>query len=368
MKKVVALLGRADQPTDAVEAYCQFLGEALAQHQLSLEIRRVHWQEQGWFRALRGLRDLAMNWQGCWVFVQYTALSWSFRGFSAGFLLVLRTLRRAGARVAVVYHDAEPYPACGWKEEIRRKVQLRTMRQSLQACDLAIFTIPLDKISWLRKPTDHAVFIPVGANLESPPDNSSGKKARWTTPAVSVFGVTGGVAGEKECAIITNAVQFAAREIGALRLLVFGRNADTAEAVLRRTLQSGPIELHVTGVVPAEELARLLGSSDVMLFVRGAISTRRGSAIAGIACGLPVVAWAGTETGGPICEAGVVFVSQGNTKEIGEALARILRDPEYRQSLAHRSREAQRRYFSWGAIANSYVIEMQRISGKSVNS
>ena len=38
---VIALLGRHDEPTDAVEDYCRHLGEALAAHNLDLQIRSM---------------------------------------------------------------------------------------------------------------------------------------------------------------------------------------------------------------------------------------------------------------------------------------------------------------------------------------
>jgi glycosyltransferase involved in cell wall biosynthesis len=96
-----------------------------------------------------------------------------------------------------------------------------------------------------------------------------------------------------------------------------------------------------------------------MLFVRGPISTRRGSAIAGIACGLPVVAERGAETAGPIEEAGVVLVSADKPGEFNEALLRVLTDQDYRAQLAERSRLAQEKYFSWQAIAARYAEELK---------
>ena len=47
-----------------------------------------------------------------------------------------------------------------------------------------------------------------------------------------------------------------------------------------------------------------------LLFVRGPISSRRGSALAGIACGLPIIALERSETGPPVAGAGVVPVPQ----------------------------------------------------------
>src|SRR4030088_2851044 len=108
-KRVIALLGRPDAPTDAVEEYCRYLGEALVAEDFALIIERVAWAESGWTRASRALRGRAKGWRGAWVLVQYTALAWSRRGFPLQFPRVLKTLQSAGARVAVVFHDVEPY-------------------------------------------------------------------------------------------------------------------------------------------------------------------------------------------------------------------------------------------------------------------
>jgi glycosyltransferase involved in cell wall biosynthesis len=103
----------------------------------------------------------------------------------------------------------------------------------------------------------------------------------------------------------------------------------------------------------------------VLLFVRDAISTRRGSAIAGIACGLPVIAQAGAETAAPVTEGGVVLVPEDDESGFGPALQRVLSDEPYRAALAARSREAQSRYFSWAVIAEEYARVLRGISAES---
>jgi glycosyltransferase involved in cell wall biosynthesis len=98
-----------------------------------------------------------------------------------------------------------------------------------------------------------------------------------------------------------------------------------------------------------------MSNCDVLLFVRGPISTRRGSAIAGIACGLPVIAAAGPETSSLIKDAGVAFYSPQKKGDLGEVLLHVLEDEHYRASLAQRSWIAQQRYFSWNVIAARYT-------------
>ena len=49
----IALLGRQDEPTDAVEEYCKYLADALQNHDIQLEIHRVAWEKDGWPHALQ---------------------------------------------------------------------------------------------------------------------------------------------------------------------------------------------------------------------------------------------------------------------------------------------------------------------------
>jgi hypothetical protein len=360
--RITALLGRRDEPTDAVEEYCRYLGATLGAHGFEQEVVRVSWAERGWSAALRELAQWAANWRGRWVCVQYTALAWSARGFPLRFVSILNLLRRAGTRVAVVYHDAGPYAGGRPLDKLRRAVQLHVMRQSLRRSDLGIFTIPLNAISWLESPPFNAAFIPVGANL---PVDVFNEAMLYKSPQpmlrVAVFGITGGEGGRRESARIVDAIRFVSARIGKLELRAFGRQADDWESMLREGLRGVPVDIHVKGVLSAAEVVRELHSADAMLFVRGAISTRRGSAIAGIACGLPVIAQRGFETSGPIEEAGVVLVSTDKPAEFREALLRVLTNPDYRAQLAESSRRAQDKYFSWQRIAERYAEELRKI-------
>lgn len=352
---IIALLGRRDQPTDAVEEYCRYLGDALQAHYYDLKIERVDWAERGWTAALRSLRRRARGWLGKWVLVQYTALGWSARGFPLRFLRVLKILHAAGARVGVVYHDVEPYGGTRVVDRLRRHAQLRTMLQALRSSEAAVFTVPTEKLSWIKRQPRNAFFIPVGANLLTPGKASS--RQRTSTEgklSIAVFGVTGGDAGRKEIENIADAVRFAASRLKNLRLIVLGRNSQTAEAELRKALSDVAVEIQVLGVLSSEEVARILSTSDVLLFVRGHISTRRSSAIAGIACGLPVIAFEGAETAPPVTEAGLALYSPQRKGDLGDVLVHVLTDEHYRASLVQRSWLAQAEYFSWRAIAERY--------------
>jgi hypothetical protein len=346
----IALLGRKDEPTDALEEYCSYLAAALQAHDIQLEIHRVPWEIDGWAEALRALRLQATKWRGTWVLVQYTALAWSARGFPQKVLRAMNILKAAGTRVGIVLHDVEPYPGTRLIDCVRRFAQVWTMRRVLALSDHTFFTVPPEKLSWLTAVPPNAVFVPVGPNLPIPsvPLASS---LQNPVPTIGVFSITGGEAGARETQIIVAAGRYAAQKLGMLRLSIFGRQAEVRETELREGLRDLPVELSVEGIVEPSQVVQKLSACDVLLFVRGPISSRRGSAIAGIACGLPVIAYPGSETAVPITDAGVVLVSPDKPDELNAALVRVLSDATYRKDLATRSRAAYKTHFAWAAIA-----------------
>jgi len=353
-RPLIALLGRKDTPTDAVEEYCKYLGHSLNEHDFDLQIRRVPWEKHGWQDALHALELQAAGWKGTWVLIQYTALAWSARGFPLRFRKVLKILRRAGARVAIVFHDVLPFSSSRIIDQCRQQVQKRIMLQALNSADLAIFTVPPEKLSWVASIPNKAAFIPVGPNLPIPEIiDPAGLKEILT---VGVFSITGGDSGSRETQTILEVVRDAIPRIGKIRLLVFGRHAELREQDLRCGLQALPVDLTVEGVLSDQEVVKRFRACDVMLFVRQAISSRRSSAIAGIACGVPMIAYSGEETAPPITDAGVLLVSPSSTQELKDGLFRLLSDAELRKQLATLNRSVYQDHFAWSAIAAKFAV------------
>jgi glycosyltransferase involved in cell wall biosynthesis len=395
---MIALLGKPDSPTDALADYCLFLGRALEREGHPLNLQRVPWFERGWLAALKSLWRESRSWRGRWVLLQYTALSWSRRGVPFGALAVLRILRMRGAKIAVVFHDAGTFSGTRAKDRFRRAAQRYVMRRAYRVSRVSILTVPLENISWLPERRDKAVFIPVGANFSAdelvaaalapapnivvpaavaPPENPSPdshdapendpRASAGSAPhsrqamTIAVYAVTGAPELLPETQLIAQVVRRAAAlaaqtsAAAPLRLLVLGRNGAEAEAPLRAALAGSGIELEAHGVLPPGEVARRLRAADVLLFVRGAISSSRGSAIAGIVCGLPVVAFSGPETGPPITSAGVLLAPIGDHKALAAALSRVLSDAALRNDLRQRSAAATQNFFSWKAIARRFL-------------
>src|ERR1700738_5639570 len=124
----IALLGREDEPTDALEDYCKILAQALLKRGYSLEIIRIAWAEQGWYRALRDVDKRFAEQPYSWALVQYTPLAWSQRGFPLRFIRMIHRLKDAGMQVLIVFHDPEPFGGRRFRDRVRRRVQLALIR------------------------------------------------------------------------------------------------------------------------------------------------------------------------------------------------------------------------------------------------
>jgi glycosyltransferase involved in cell wall biosynthesis len=353
---LIAILGRRDQPTDGVRDYCSWLSQALLRRSVALETAEVDWARRGWMQALRDLGKKSRDWPGCWVFFQYTALSWSRHGFPFGALAVLWLLRRQRTRSAVVFHDSSESAGNGLLDRIRAVCQRWVMRVAYRLAVWRIFTVPLECVSWLPADRARAVFIPIGSNIpECTSHRHPNSRSVDGKRTVAVFGVTGSGQTEREVADIAYTLSRVKQQVSGVRLIVLGRGSEDARGSLERALKGTGLEVAILGLLPAKEVAHALSGADALLFVRGQVSPQRGSAIAGIACGLPLVGYGEPSNSFPIGEAGVQLVPGGDRDALAGALCQVLTDDALWNQLLERNRQALANYFSWDAIAGRYL-------------
>ena len=360
VKMWIAILGSQDFPTDGVQDYCEFLGSALERRAVELKIVRVEWKQKGWLRAISELWRDSVGWRNQRVILQYTAMSWSRRGFPFALLIVLALLRRRGCRCAVMFH--EPYPQGGSRHRLARLLstcQDCVIRAMYRGADRSIFPDSLDTIRWLPKGSTKAVFIPIGANIPEPlAGATSSSETRGSTRTVAIFCLTGAPHFHRELQEIAEAMRSVVASGAKIRLLFFGRGTDDAREDIGHAFCDMPIEVSIMGLLPTTEITETLLRSDAMLCVRGTVYPRRGSVLSGIACGLPIVGYRGPETVSPITEAGLELVPHGQPRALGEALSRVLSDNHLWQQLRDRSLRAHAKYFSWETIAERYSTEL----------
>lgn len=355
----IALLGRRDMPTDGVEDYCTFLGQSLERS--GIELKRVHvdWDEIGRAAAVHRLWHESSDWRGNWVLLQYTALGWSDRGFPLLALIVQEVLRRRAARCVVVFHDASLAAGPRFRDRVRAAVQTLIMRRLFERSERVVITVPPETLQWPPSNRTRAAFIPIGANV---PEYNGNRvfSAEQAPKTVVVFSVTGGDTRSQEVHDIVLAIRRVKERIGAVRLEVFGRGADEARESLEQGLEGSGIELGVRGVIPAEEITRALSAAHVLLCVRGLVTTRRGTAIAGIVCGLPVVGYGRPGSDPAIDTAGVRLAPWRDSGALSEELIRVLTDENHWLELHKKNLRSREQYFSWDAVAERYVKLLAR--------
>ena len=351
----MAVLGRRDNPTDGVEDYCTFLGAALRRHGIELKQERVSWCEEGWIGALRQISHDCTQCREQWVLLQYTALAWSRRGFTIGALVVLAILQGRGMRCAVVFHEACRQPSGRrWRARFRGVYQDWVIRRLYCRAHKAIFTVPLETVPWLRKHETKAAFVPIGANIPE-------RVARRTPPGsaqlgrtVIVFVVTGAPKMMQEVKEIAAVMREASKAIEKLRLVGVGRGTADAKEEFEKALEGSGVELVMRGILPAEEVALEFESAHALLFVRGPITFRRGSALAGIASGIPIVGYRDESIRDPLLSAGIEWVGAGDRAGLARALIRVLTDPLRWRELHERNVWAQQDWFSWTRIGQRF--------------
>lgn len=354
-ERMVLLLGKRDSPADGVQDYSEYLAQALRRRGIKTEIARVEWHSEGWTRALRKLRVQSVKWEGSWVVLQYTALSWSRRGFPLGALAVLRNLRRRKVRCAAIFHEARRQGGAKWAGQVRGALQDWVIRQIYKEVDIAIFADPLDTIKWLPTGGNHAVFIPIGANLPEPQWTTKVSNSQQSeTETVAIYCLSDPPNLRNELRDISMAIRIAAAG-RKLRVVFLGRGTAEAQDEITRAFDGTSPEISNLGIRDAMEVRDTLVSSDVMLCVRGEMNPRRGSAIAGIACGLPIVGYGTSEGSFPISEAGVRLVPYGDSQGLATNLAQVLSDAPLREQLRAANRAAREKFFSWDTIADRMI-------------
>lgn len=171
-----------------------------------------------------------------------------------------------------------------------------------------------------------------------------------------VFGVTGAPSMEREVEEIADVMQKASRALTGLRLIAVGRGSVEAREQLVKTLDGCNVEIVARGILPAAEVAREFERADAMLFVRGPITPQRGSVMAGIASGIPIVGYQDGRILGPLQEAGVEWSPWVDRENLTRGLIRVLSDPRRWTELHERNLEVQKAHLSWDRIAERFRV------------
>ena len=269
--------------------------------------------------------------------------------------------------VVTTFHDLRvPYlfPKAG---PLRWRANLELARQS----DRAIVTNAEDhrRLSSIGDLAGRLVEIPIGANIQPTPPagyDRVAQRARWGVSPddllLCYFGFLNDSKGGEELMLATARLAEAGLPVHLLMIGgQLGASDPTNEAYLQRVqaliiAQGIADRVHWTGFTgEAEVSANLLASDIAVLPYRDGVSFRRGSLMAALAHGLPVVS---TEPIVPIPEIkpgeNMLLAPVQSPKDLAERVTEAWRDPAARQQLG-RGAARLSELFTWESIARRHT-------------
>jgi glycosyltransferase involved in cell wall biosynthesis len=298
------------------------------------------------WRRLRHLRP------GSAVVVQYSPFCFGRWGFAPWLPLYLWRIRSGRGRTTVALIVHEPYvPMISWRWTLMglwQRVQLALLRQ---ASDVVFTSIE----PWLKdfeeqppwRPVHH---LPVGSNFPDARSRRAEERRRLGAGEETI--VVGCLGRDHPTWLgghVVEAVNAIAREGRPVSLLSLGADAPRLDGL-------GPgVALHAPGYLGPGELAAGLAASDLFLAPVGdGVSTRRGSVMAALQHGLPVVGTDGKLTD-PVLRRGgrtALFLAGVDERErFAEFAVALAADAKARAAAGTAARELYEREFDWPVIA-----------------
>lgn len=338
-----------------------------ANQPFAVHARMPHWGWSAWPTALRVAREDSPD----VIHLQYQTAAYAMH---PAICLLPAWLRGRGYNVATTFHDLrEPYlfPKAG----ALRRWLTRTLARS---SDAVVAITPEDLVplrDWMEPALDRLHAIPIGSNIPPPADGPTDAeraafRARFGVVAdealVGYFGMLNQSKGLET--LLDSFAQLLAGGI-ACRLLIVGGEAGasdpTNQGTRRRFIEAlaarGLSEVvGFTGHLEPAGVSLALASLDVCLLpYREGVSLRRGSLMAAMAHGCPIVTTTPSVLAAqglpmPTSDRDVLLVPSEDAVALAVAARRLVGDPELRRRLGAGARVLAES-FTWDKIALAHV-------------
>jgi len=329
---------------------------------LSLERITVHRAIHGWgWRFWRTLRRILRRVNPDILHIQYQSAAY---GLHPAVNLLPLYIRRWSQRplIAVTFHDLRvPYifPKAG---HLRWWSVLALARWA----DLAIVTNPKDERTLSTYGLgNRLVQIPIGSNIRPslPPDYDREEwRARWGVREdeilLSYFGFLNASKGGEE--LVRALGNLVGRGYETKLLMIGGRvgSSDPTNRAYLHRVQTLIAELGLTervlwtGYTPATEVTANFVATDIcVLPYRDGVSFRRGSFMAALAHGMPIVTTIPqVELPSLVDGENVCLVPPKDVRALTQAIAQLIESPQLRTRLG-KGAQLLARSFEWGTIA-----------------
>jgi glycosyltransferase involved in cell wall biosynthesis len=336
---------------DGIGDFSALLGSALATHHpTETFVRRESWRE------LDAVDPAALG----GVVIQYFPQAYLHGDFRY-LVRWLERARRADVVVVTTVHEFWPPADGSFKRAAGRWLFRRMLRTLVRLSDRVVLTRPsavLDLGEAVR--TDRVTVIPVGTSV-LPPSERPALPGEPVAKASGTRLVMFGQPAAMDGAVVAAVSRWLTTTDGA-SLEWVARSADEMRDAWRRFGADPAARVTFSSGVPADELSRRLSAASIGLApnVNGT-STRRGTFVALLAHGLPVVATSGPNTGDELVEAApCLFSPEGEPDPFVAHLAALAADPARRDALGRVAHEYYDRTLAWRHVAGAYAQLLTR--------
>lgn len=354
----IAVVARASAgSTDAVSDHAGRLVEAL--NAAGADAGRVLRLPDGRWTTSAGRLPAAVGGYDL-VVLEYNPFVWGRRGFAPWLVLDLWRLRLRRRRPAILifFHETYVDLRLPWRwtaMALWQRLQLRLLRPAADVVFVSIerWAEVLAEL-WPPRPTEH---VPVGSNL---PDRREQREAARSRLGVAsddvVLATLSGGEPTRRIELVAAAVRAVLGEGRAPVLLALGAGGAIPAGLPPNVRVEQP------GFLEADELARLLAAADIFLapFADG-VSTRRGSLMAALQHGIPVVGTAGhlTDDLWVAHRAAVRLVPVDRPDLFAALTVELARDVELRRAAGRAARVLYESAFDW-PLVGARVLELAR--------
>jgi glycosyltransferase involved in cell wall biosynthesis len=284
------------------------------------------------------------------VLVQFVLQSFGMRAVNLPFVRSLQRLR--GYPLWMMFHEfaLDDNPS----EDPARRAQAyftRVLaRMAARTADLAFVSIPAWGVPIAEAaPACPIRWLPIPSNVATSADPAEVARIgkRYRPPGGTLAGHFGTYRMRDSQQFLREAVPLIARGATARRVLLLGRGSDAFAAAIVAADPSLAGRVLGTGDLESSELANHLAACDALIQpYSDGVTTRRGSLLAGLALGVPIVT-----TLGPLTEdfwvpsGAVLFAAPNDVAGTLRELERLLADDALRRTTAERARELYARRF-----------------------
>jgi glycosyltransferase involved in cell wall biosynthesis len=287
------------------------------------------------------------------LLVQYVPHAFGFKAMNVWLCRWVAGRRRAGDRIAVMYHEAW-FPSGGrLRHRLLHHVTRWMARTLYRAADRVYVAIP----TWgelLRQTGDHGptpVWCPVPSNVPHVEQRELVAMVRSRLVGAEPRGQVVGHFGTYPpavTAVLGPTIGLLLTGRSSVRVVLLGRGGERFRAALIRDRPDWAGRIVAPGELPADELSVHLQACDLMVQpLPDGVSSRRGSVMAALANGVPVVTTYGQFSESTWRdEPGVALTDNTDPSETATAAIRMLENGAGRAALGLRGRELYERRFA----------------------